>query len=87
MRVPNLCGWLGCNKPWRAVAQLLLAQVAASRPPALGLQLPHSHSPPPIPTPYPRQRQPRGNEISASRQLTAEHPGLLQAGEAALYPC
>lgn len=82
MRVPNLCLWRGCNKPWRGRgAQSSPVSAAASRLPPP----PTPRRPPPAPRPPPSaprcpQRKPRGNEISASRQLTAEHPGRSQAG-------
>lgn len=79
MRVPNLCRWLGCNKPWRGPRR--------SASPGCGHRprLPPPPRPPPLvalrpPPPRRPQRKPRRNEISASRQLTAEHPGRSQAG-------
>ena len=81
MRVPNLCRWRGCNKPWRGWGvQSTRVAAAASRL----LPSPRPRRPPPC-APSRLQRKPRGNEISASRQLTAEHPGRSRAGVAALY--
>lgn len=81
MRVPNLCRWRGCNKPRRGRGvQSTRVAAAASRL----LPSPRPRRPPPC-APSRLPRRPRGNEIGASRQLTAEHPGRSRAGVAALY--